>query len=64
MPHDDLGFLVRAVGKRHDDVIVDLGQRRAVAVELVPALAVGIEHALVDVGCVVLQPGEQASVRN
>ena len=59
MPHATCVSLSALICKWHDDVIVDLSQRRAVPVELVPALAIGIEHALVDFGRVMLQPGQE-----
>ena len=51
--------LSRAVGERHDHVVVGLRDRRAVAGEALLALAIGLEDAPVDVRRVRLHPGEQ-----
>jgi hypothetical protein len=56
-PH--LGRAIARRGQRHDQVVVGLGHRRAVAAEPRTARAIGGDHRLVDVGRIVLEPRQQ-----
>ncbi len=56
---DHLGDFVAPGGQRHDHVAVGLGQGRAVTGETLPALAVRFQDGGVDIGRVLLQPGEE-----
>ena len=49
-PPEDLRAFVPRVGQRQDHVVVSLGQGRAVSGETLPALAVGGQNGLIDVG--------------
>src|SRR5882762_3515634 len=56
---DDLGPSVAAVRQRHDEVVIGLRQRRAVAGKRLHAIRVRLNHGGVDVRCVLLQPGKK-----
>src|SRR4028119_1543831 len=58
-PPANLGVFVSLVSQRHDDVIVDLGDRVAVTVEALTAFAIGLQNPLVDFRVVALQPAHQ-----
>src|SRR5579859_565499 len=55
----DLCDAVAGVGQGHDDVVVDLGHGRSVAVIPQHALAVGIADHAIGAGRVFFQPGKQ-----
>jgi hypothetical protein len=55
----NLGHRSRSARQRHDDVVVDLRHRRAVAAKAQPAAPVGLQDVLVGARRVFLQPREQ-----
>ncbi len=55
----DLGAGVALVGERHDDVVVDLRDGRAVAAVALGAGAVGVEDHAIGAGGEVREPAEQ-----
>ena len=62
-PPDYLGGPVAQAGQRHDQVVVRLGDRRAVAGVARPALAVGRQNGLVGFGLLCLQPRQQGRAK-
>ena len=53
------GCLCRAVGERHDHVVISLREGRAMSGKAFLAFAVGLEDGFVRLGDVVFHPGEQ-----
>ena len=56
---EHLRLLVVPAGQRHDDVVVNLGQRVAVPAAALAAEAVGLDDPLEDVGGVLGHPGKE-----